>query len=213
MRRYSTKATEKVNIDIAKWDDQNDNRTWVKTERFPEFRSEYQELQDSAPLSSEVRVEFELILNLNKLVPQVLNKANQRLTGKQAAPKLTGKYIRTPEERKSWFPVTNIMGGMQGVKLYIKNAVTNSVFRWEDSQYEIESIGLTRLYVSKQKQRVSVDFRDIKMYSGIFNYMGYGLLAMKNEIKNTCVPTYMFKLLNNPEETNPRKRLKKLTKK
>ena len=212
MRRYSTKATEKVNVEIDKYDDQNDNRTWVNTDRFGEFRSEYQELQDSAPLSSEVRVEFELVLNLNKLVPeQISGKAGQRLIGKQmAGPKLTGKYTRIPEVRKSWFPITNIMGGIQGVRLYIKNAVTNSVFRWEDSQYEIESIGLTRLYMSKQKQSVSVDFKDIKMYNGVFNYMGYGLLAMKNEIENTCVPTYMLKLLNDPGETNPRKRLKKL---
>ena len=65
MRRYSTKATEKVTINIDKYDDQNDNRTWVNTDRFGEFRSEYQELQDSAPLSTESRVEFELVLNLS----------------------------------------------------------------------------------------------------------------------------------------------------
>ena len=102
MRRYSTKATEKVTINIDKYDDQNDNRTWVNTDRFGEFRSEYQELQDSAPLSTEVRVEFELVLNLNKLVPeQISSKAGQRLIGKQAGPKLTGKYTRIPEVRKS----------------------------------------------------------------------------------------------------------------
>ena len=36
-------------------------------------------------------------------------------------------------------------------------------------------------------------------------------MAQQNEIPNTCVPTYLLNLLNNPKETNPRKRLKKLT--
>ena len=210
-RAYTSKTkTESVRIEIEKDEDQNKNRTWVNTDRFEEFRSEHAVIQENATLSTIVQFEFELILNLNKLVPEVLNKAG-RLTGKQAVPKITGKYLRTPETRKSWFPVTAIAGGMNGVNFYIKNAITNSVYRWEDSNYEIESINLTRLYVSKQRQQVSVGFRNIKMYNSVFNYIGYGLMAQQNEIPNTCVPTYLLKLLNNPEETNPRKRLKKLT--
>ena len=153
-----------------------------------------------------------MVLNLNRLVADVASKEGQRLTGKQAtAPRLTGKYTRVPEVRKSWFPVTSIAGGMNGVNFYIKKAITDSVFRWEDSSYEIDSINLTRLYVSKQRQQVSVGFRNIKMYNAVFNYIGYGLMAQQNETPNTCVPTYLLKLLNNPEETSPRKRLKKLT--
>ena len=213
-RAYTSKTkTDTVKIDIDKYDDQNDNRTWVNTDRFWEFRQKHADIQEYANLSSLVQVEFELVLNLNRLIPEQVNsKAGQRLTGKQVAgPKLTGKYIREPEVRKSWFPVTSVAGGMNGVNFYIKHAITESVFRWEDSNYEIESINLTQLYVSKQRQQVSVGFRNIKMYNSVFNYIGYGLMAQQNEIPNTCVPTYLLKLSNNPKETNPRKRLKKLT--
>ena len=213
-RAYTSKTkTDTVKIDIDKYEDQNDNRTWVNTDRFWEFRQKHADIQEYANLSSLVQVEFELVLNLNKLIPEQVNStAGQRLIGKQVAgPKLTGRYRREPEVRKSWFPVTSVAGGMNGVNFYIKHAITESVFRWEDSNYEIDSINLTRLYVSKQRQQVSVGFRNIKMYNSVFNYIGYGLKAQQNEIPNTCVPTYLLKLLNNPEETNPRKRLKKLT--
>ena len=121
-RAYTSKTkTDTVKIDIDKYEDQNDNRTWVNTDRFWEFRQKHADIQEYANLSSLVQVEFELVLNLNKLIPEQVNsKAGQRLTGKQVAgPKLTGKYIREPEVRKSWFPVTSVAGGMNGVNFYI----------------------------------------------------------------------------------------------
>ena len=48
------------------------------------------------------------------------------------------------------------------------------------------------------------------MYGTIFNYTGFGLQALTGKTPDACVPEYLFKLYNNPEETNPRKRLAKL---
>ena len=49
------------------------------------------------------------------------------------------------------------------------------------------------------------------MYGTLFNYKGYGLDALNGKIQNACVPEYLLNLYNNENETNPRKRLKKLT--
>ena len=71
-------------------------------------------------------------------------------------------------------------------------------------------MSLIKLYISKQKQH-ETHFKDIKMYGTLFNYNGFGLDAIKGEIANACVPEYLYTLYNNPDETNPRKRLSKLT--
>ena len=49
------------------------------------------------------------------------------------------------------------------------------------------------------------------MYGTVFNLMGYNLTARATQIKDACVPEYLHNLYNNKEETNARKRLKKLT--
>ena len=49
------------------------------------------------------------------------------------------------------------------------------------------------------------------MYGTIFNYSGFGLEALNSKTPNACVPEYLLQLYNNKEETNPRKRLTKLT--
>ena len=48
------------------------------------------------------------------------------------------------------------------------------------------------------------------MYNAVFDYTGYGLKAIKNEITNTCVPTYILNLFNNKDETNKDKQISKL---
>ena len=72
-------------------------------------------------------------------------------------------------------------------------------------------MNIQRLFIKKQNQNVKTTIKEIKMYNSQFSYKGYGLMAQKNEIPNSCVPSYILKLYNNEEETNPRKRLKKLT--
>ena len=49
------------------------------------------------------------------------------------------------------------------------------------------------------------------MYGTIFNYTGYGLHARIGKTPDACVPEYILMTYNNPKETNPRKRLAKLT--
>ena len=46
------------------------------------------------------------------------------------------------------------------------------------------------------------------MYHSNFDYCGYGLKCQNNEIPNSCVPSYILKLYNNKDETNPRKVIK-----
>ena len=58
----------------------------------------------------------------------------------------------------------------------------------------------------KQHDKTILD--NIKMYNAVFDYTGYGLKAIRNEIPNTCVPTYI--LFNNKEETNKDKKIAKL---
>ena len=100
---------------------------------------------------------------------------------------------------------------MNGVKPHIKNIMMNTVYAWEDSGVEIQKIILNKLYIRKAKQDLSQDIKHIKMYGTVFDYLGYGLMAQHGKIPNACVPQYLLKLYNNEEETNPRRRLKKLT--
>ena len=65
-RTYTSKTkTETVRIDVEKYEDQNNNRTWIATDRFEEFRQEHATIQENANISIIIQIEFELILNLN----------------------------------------------------------------------------------------------------------------------------------------------------
>ena len=55
-------------------------------------------------------------------------------------------------------------------------------------------------------------FKDIKLYGYLLSYHGYGLLAKEGNIANGCVLNYMLDKLNNPNETNRKKRIMKLNK-
>ena len=118
----------------------------------------------------------------------------------------TGNII----QKEAFIPITTVYGGMEGVKMYIKKLVIDSVYAWEDSPTEIQKMILNKLYVKKSKQNLSQDIKHIKMYGTVFNYLGYGLMAQQGEIPNACVPEYLLKLYNNEEETNPRRRLTKI---
>ena len=109
-----------------------------------------------------------------------------------------------------WIPRTTVYGGISGVNLFIKHNIISMVYGYEDSNNEILSMSLIKLYIGKLKQH-ETHFKDIKMYGTLCNYNGFGLDAIKGEIANACVPEYLYKLYNNPDETNPRKRLSKLT--
>ena len=58
------------------------------------------------------------------------------------------------------------------------------------------------------KQDLSNDLKLIEMYGTVFNCLGYGLEALRGNIPNARVPTYLMELYNNESETTHRKRLK-----
>ena len=87
-----------------------------------------------------------------------------------------------------WIPMTQLYGGVEGVKGFLKHKVTEIVHAYEDSNREIQSILLNKLYIQKNKHDLQVHFKEIKMYGTIFNYTGFGLQALNG--KNTrCMCT------------------------
>ena len=41
------------------------------------------------------------------------------------------------KQKEAFIPITTVYGGMEGVKMYIKKLVIDSVYAWEDSPTEI----------------------------------------------------------------------------
>ncbi|MCR9066870.1 MAG: hypothetical protein NXI00_23060 [Cytophagales bacterium] len=179
--------SDNLNVDLDFDDDPNEDRTWVNKDRFGEFESEYQDLQDNSAVSTAVQIEFEMRITVRNVDKQKTETKNQ------------------------WQPLTTVYGGTHGVKLFIKHYIVGMVYGYEDSMYEILSISLNKLYIQKKKQELQVKFREIKMYGTIFNYTGFGLQALNGKTPDACVPEYVFDLYHNPDETNPRKMLAKLT--
>ena len=161
-------------------------RTWVNKDKFQEFELEYHDSQDDNSPINISDVEFEVHINMKDLDTKIIGI----------------KII--------WIPLTEVHGGISGVKMFVRHKIIEMIYIYENSNREILSMNLIKLYIGKQKQH-ETHFKDIKMYGTLFNYNGFGLDAIKGEIANACVPEYLHKLYNNPDETNPRKRLSKLT--
>ena len=176
------------NFDVKLKFDRYDDRTWVNKDNFPEFESQYQQSQDDSSLSDTSSVEFEIHIKMVKNL----------------------KIEKIEDTKKIWIPMTTVYGA-NGVKLFIKHKIIEMVYAYEDSDWEIVSMSIIKLYHNKQKQKGNINFKDIKMYGTVFNYNGFALQAVESKTLNSCVPEYILKLYNNPEETNPRKRLVKLT--
>ena len=174
--------TSSLETDLKHDWDARDERYWVNKDKFWEFHDEYDELQDGQ--QNPVSVELHIIVEI-KIIE-------------------TGKV----ENKDAFIPTKTVYGGIQGVKLYLKKVVIDSVYAWEASAIEIQHICLNKLYIQKAKQNLSTDIKHIKMYGTVFNYLGYGLQARQGKIPNACVPQYLRELYNIEEETNPRKRLK-----
>ena len=82
--------------------------------------------------------------------------------------------------------MTTVFGGANGIKLFIKHKIISMVYGYEDSDNEIISMSIVKLYVKKQKQTQNINFRDIKMYNTVFNYNGFGLQAIQTKTPNSC---------------------------
>ena len=48
-------------------DDPANGRTWINKDRFDEFESEYQDLQEDSSLTNATNVEFEIHINMTKV--------------------------------------------------------------------------------------------------------------------------------------------------
>ena len=184
MRRiYTTKTATTVDVDFKFDYDRQLGRTWVNKESFYRLNEAYENSQEHQhqPLD----VEFEVILTM----------------------KHDGKNVT----KKPWVHSTTVYGGVNGLRLFMKHKVIDLVYTYEDSDYEIQTMQLSRLYVMKRKQQIATHFKDIKMYNLCFNYCGYGLSVAAGQTPQACVPSYLLAKYNNKDETNPRKKIARLT--
>ena len=102
-----------------------------------------------------------------------------------------------------------VYGGTDGVILFSQDQVIQSAYLYERSGKEILSIELLGLYTNSRSRRIYFSFKRIKMYGTYFNFTGFMLYAIHTN--GCCVPRYMFELLSNKLETNPRKTIARLT--
>ena len=102
----------------------------VRKDKFREFVSEYKKIQDESPLTSALDVEFEIHVHIRE------------------TDKKSGEFVE--KTKKIWIPLTTVYGGVRGVKLYIKNEIINIVYGYEDSDTEILSMRLIKLYIGKK---------------------------------------------------------------
>ena len=108
------------------------------------------------------------------------------------------------------FPdTTTVYGDTDGVISFSRDQVIQSVCRYERSGKETLSIEPLELYINSRSRRRDFSFRKNEMYGTYFNYTGFMLDAIHTN--GCCVPRYMFELLNNKLETNPRKKIARLT--
>ena len=74
------KNNDNINVDLDFDDDPNEDRTWVHKDRFGEFESEYQDLQDNSAVSTAVQIEFEMritVRNVDKQKPRLKTNGNR----------------------------------------------------------------------------------------------------------------------------------------
>ena len=156
-------------------------RTWVVKETFAFINLRFADTQQTQVNGSDIEFRMHVVV-------MSLTKPNRITT-------------------KTFFSgIKTIYGGDEGLKLYLKTEIIKSIYAYEDSDYEIQSIAIQQLYIQNAKQYDKIKLGDIKMYNAVFDYTGYGLKATTNEIANTCVPSYILNLFNNKEETNKEKK-------
>ena len=164
-------------------------RTWVNKDKFPEFKDAYDNSQENSSLSDSSEVQFRVKTTIRYYDPH--------------------EEIKKEKTAFAFVEMTTVYGGTEGIKLFLKQQIMESVYRWEDSGQEIVSMEIQNLYINRTSVIKNYSFREMKMYGAKFNYLGYMANAGYND--NCCVPKYIFNTLHNPNETNPRKRIAKLT--
>ena len=182
-RIYTTKATDTIDVDLKFDYDRQLCRSWVNKGNFYRLNEAYEDSQQHC--EEPLDVEFEKVLSM--------------------------KHDEKDVTKKVWVPLTTVYDGVNGLRLFMKHKVIELVYTYEDSAYEIQTMQLSRLYVMKQKQQIATHFKDIKTYNVNFNYCGFGLSVVTGQMPHACVPSYLLAKYNNKDETNPRKKIAKLT--
>jgi hypothetical protein len=117
------------------------------------------------------------------------------------------KNTKETTEDKSWIPGQIVEGGKIKLINYIKKKARELKMQIEDSPKTVMDMKLNDLYINNVPESVTL-MEHIKMYGGGLNYMHYKLMA--GEYTGTCVPDYLVETLNNPNEKDRNRRLKKL---
>ena len=187
MPKSSKEKTKKTDIITAtadlKFDTiEGDERTWINKDKFYEFKQQYDETQDNSSLDDANNIQY----NIEVLIRNITTKKE--------------------DIKKAFPPMQVVYGGLNAIKLFLKNVIIETVYAYEDSGYEILEINLVRLYINSKRQYKNTNFSNIKMYNLVFNYRGYMLDMIKTKTPNSCVPEYILNTLNNPNEKTAEKR-------
>ena len=119
--------TSSLETDLKHDWDARDGRYWVNKDKFWEFQVEYDELQERQ--QNPVTVELHIIVE----VREVFNGAIKN--------------------KDAFLPQKTVYGGMQGVKLYLKKVIIDSVYAWEASATEIQHIFPNTLHLQKNRTK------------------------------------------------------------
>ena len=126
----NTNTTNNLNVKLQFDKDEFNQRTWVNKDGFDGFESEYREYAsgpDGTPANTS-SVEFEIHVKMVKV------------------------ETKKEETKKIWIPLTTVYGGANGVKLFIKHKIIEMVYAYEDSDWEIISMGIVKLYTQKKNK-------------------------------------------------------------
>lgn len=66
------------------------------------------------------------------------------------------------ETKKIWIPLTTVYGGTNGVKLFIKHKIIEMVYAYEDSDWEIQSMSIVKLYTQKRNKNYKQNSEKLK---------------------------------------------------
>ena len=122
--------------------------------------------------------------------------------------KLTLKNLESGEEKIQHFTYPGTAGEKGSLVDLVKKAKKQVKYTVEQSQTVVESVELIGLYINQIPQNIE-DISKIKMYGTILKYHNQG--HDNSNYNGNCVPQTLMNLYNNPNETNKRKRIIRLT--
>ena len=138
---------DKVDVDLNFVDDEILYRKWVDKDKSPEFHNDYNDSQENSSLTQSSEVQFRVKTTIKEMV-----KVGVHLESK----------IRSVT---AFTNMTTVYGGNEGIKLFLKNQIMESFYRWEDSAKEILSMEIKNLYVNRKSGIKDYNFSQNVRYS------------------------------------------------